>query len=63
MSRKDASKQRAAVVSKYRLLVYKKTQKVVRRKDVLKGQRVLKEKLVFKTKLDKNRNIKRYKVR
>ncbi len=58
MLRKDVSKQRAAIISKYCLLIYKKTQKVVQRNRVLKGQRVLKRKLVFKTKLDKNEDIK-----
>ncbi len=58
MLRKDVSKQRAAVISEYRLLIRKKTWKVVQRNQVLKGQYILKEKLVFKTKLDKNRDIK-----
>jgi hypothetical protein len=63
MSRKDASKWRAAVISEYRSLARKKTWKVVQRDRVPKGQRVLKGKLVFKTKLDKNGDIERYKVR
>jgi hypothetical protein len=58
----DAAKWRLALKREYFAIQRKKTWTLVKRSEV-KGQRVLRGKLVFKKKRDKNGNILKYKVR
>jgi hypothetical protein len=58
----DAAKWRMALKREYFAIQRKKTWTLVKRSEV-KGQRVLRGKLVFKKKRDKNGNILKYKVR
>ncbi len=59
----DAAKWRFAISSEYKSLARKKTWNLLSRGDVPKGQKVLRGKLVFKTKKDKNGQILKCKVR
>jgi hypothetical protein len=59
----DAAKWRAALKCEYHAIQRKKTWTLIKRSKVKGGQRVLRGKLVFKKKRDKDGNILKYKVR
>ncbi|EKD13314.1 hypothetical protein MBM_08397 [Drepanopeziza brunnea f. sp. 'multigermtubi' MB_m1] len=53
----------AALSANYFALRRKETWSIIKKRDILKGGRILSSRLLFKTKKDKNEKIERYKVR
>ena len=63
LSRPDAANWRAAIISEYCSLTHKKTWTLQKRANVPKDQKILRGKLVFKTKRGKDSEILKHKVR